>query len=570
MKSVFRIIWKNFKVLLRSRTSSLIFIIGPLLVIFLAGYAFNTTEINKVRVGAYTAEKTNLTEHLVNSIEQNNIAIKYYNQEKDCSNAVREGQISLCLVFSGDLKVAKGTKNEIDILVDNSKINLAYMVLDMVSSGVSNTENSLTKSLTNILIEKIDETQKEIESDKEILVSLTTQSTQEKVDLERAKTRVNDFDLTFEKDDFDTGTIKDTSGKLQVQADALKKEVIASMNYLNSKVEKLANISDSDKESILKKINQSLAKANILTSQMSGKDGDIQSAISGIENNLNALQAQFMILENQREEVLKDFESIFTLLAKDLKLFAQLSESFDRINRQIGSIEVTNAEDISNPITTKISPISVDKTHIYYLFPSLILVVLMFVSLMLSSTLVQAEKSSKAFVRNFMTPTGQGAFILATYLTSILVIILQTGLIIAVSFLVFKFLVLPVLLSTFLIILISSTVFILLGMFIGYLFKSEETSTITSIFLGAGFLFFSDLILPFESMPESVISLAMYNPYVLSDLILKRSLFFEVPLTVLRDKIYILLIYAIVLYCAIYVSQKIFKKHFVFKKKKRK
>ena len=70
------------------------------------------------------------------------------------------------------------------------------------------------------------------------------------------------------------------------------------------------------------------------------------------------------------------------------------------------------------PIKTNIEPIVAEKTHLSNMFPTLVILIIMFIGLLLASTLVVREKTSASYFRNFITPTSDGMFMFGDYLTN--------------------------------------------------------------------------------------------------------------------------------------------------------
>jgi len=113
------------------------------------------------------------------------------------------------------------------------------------------------------------------------------------------------------------------------------------------------------------------------------------------------------------------------------------------------------------------------------------------------------------------------------------------------------------------ILLLITTFFTLIGMLIGYLFTSEETSTLAAISIGSIFLFLSNLIVPIESMPPAVQEIAQFNPFVLSEGILKKAIIFKAELSTLVPDVYYLLGASVVLFILIFILQKFTRKHLI-------
>ena len=104
-------------------------------------------------------------------------------------------------------------------------------------------------------------------------------------------------------------------------------------------------------------------------------------------------------------------------------------------------------------------------------------------------------------------------------------------------------------------------------MLIGYLFTSEETATLASISVGSIFLFLSSMIIPLESMPSYVMSVAKYNPFVLGENILRESIIFKAGFLDLKFELLWLLTYSIILFIFIIGLEKATKAHLFHKLK---
>jgi len=125
-------------------------------------------------------------------------------------------------------------------------------------------------------------------------------------------------------------------------------------------------------------------------------------------------------------------------------------------------------------------------------------------------------------------------FTIGTYLTALIIMVLQTIIFISISNYFFKTDVLSSMHITSMIIFFVITFFIFLGMLIGSLFQSEETTTLAAITICSILLFFSSTILPLESMPSYFRNLAAFNPFVVSENLLRQSLFFKFSFSVIQ------------------------------------
>ncbi len=87
-----------------------------------------------------------------------------------------------------------------------------------------------------------------------------------------------------------------------------------------------------------------------------------------------------------------------------------------------------------------------------------------------------------------------------------------------------------------------------------------------AIAVGSIFLIFSNTILPIESIPATLRQIFQFNPFILSEGILKKVIIFKVGLGSLTTDLYLLLGYIVVLFVLLVVIEKITQKTYLLKK----
>ena len=78
-------------------------------------------------------------------------------------------------------------------------------------------------------------------------------------------------------------------------------------------------------------------------------------------------------------------------------------------------------------------------------------------------------------------------------------------------------------------------------------FKSEETAMLTTVCVASLFLFFSSTILPLEALPTYLKQIADYNPFVVSESLLKKIMLFKATLPEVSYLFIVLIGYTIIL-----------------------
>ena len=94
-------------------------------------------------------------------------------------------------------------------------------------------------------------------------------------------------------------------------------------------------------------------------------------------------------------------------------------------------------------------------------------------------------------------------------------------------------------------------------MFIGYVFKSGETANIGAISIAVALLFFSNTILPLETLPMGIRSIAELNPFVISESVLRKVTLFNESLADMLGSLALLFAYIVVFAALTYVVREI-------------
>lgn len=509
--SLWEIIKKDFKLLIRSKSSALVVLFGPLLIIFLVGLAFNTSSLYNIKVSTYSDSYSDLTNSVIDSLSDEQYIIKKAETQENCIKGVSLGEAHICVIFPPSMTIDNAADNIVTYHVDESRTNLAYILSFTISEKIEKKSSELSLDLTKSLVNVIDSTKTEIEGKIEVLSEIEGASSASQAKLEDLHSRFTSIDLTVEE--INVSTVDD-------EMDA----VLSEYNYSSS----------------------------IFT--------DVNDAIDSLQSYVNSVQTKFETMTSLKDTTITEVEEAKTIMASNIAKVNAIKESLNKIKADIDSIKITNAESIVSPIKTSIQPITSKKTHLSFLFPTLIVLVLMFISILLASTIVTREKASPAYFRNFITPVSDFTFMLGTYITNLLLVVFQLVIIFVAAAYFLKEEIFMTILNSFVVLLIASTLFILIGMFMGYLFKSEETATLGSIAIGSIMLFFSNTILPIETIPGILNQITSYNPFVISQDVLKKVLLFNTSLDMLTNPLLILAIYIVIFFALSLLAREISKR----------
>ena len=462
------------------------------------------------------------------------------------------------------MQIETGKTSEIIFYVDFSKINLIYAVLESLSSKISEASSEISLDLTKAILQQLETTKQELYNRKPDVINLITENQQLTEKTNTIKTQGLAAINAIPIDDFKTTATEIKTHILQRVSSAQSE-----IDVIKRKIDKL-NINSSEKKTLNTKLSSVNTYLLNIYNKLEDPNNVTQSDYNKILSQVNEIDSK---LSQVKTVIEQNTNSMSVLLSDSADKLNALQTSLDKIQESIEKIEVTNATTIVTPVSTNVKPIISEKTYITYLFPSLIVLVVMFISILLATTLVMMEKHSPAFFRNFITPTRNITFFLSAYFTNLIIVFIQLVIIMVISAFFFKTLILSTLPITILILFVITTLFTFIGMLIGQIFVSEETGILAAVSLSSIFLFLSNIILPIESMPDYVKEIAKYNPFVLAETLLRKSILFQATFDKIKIELGIIIIYIIILSIILLFLQYLARKHvfqkFTYKRYKR-
>lgn len=512
---IISIIVKNIRILIRSKSSALVVILGPLLIVVLVGLAFNSSSIYDIKIGVYSDKYSDLSNSIIEQLNGKQYSIERAESREICIDKIKKSEYDMCLVFSADMAVDNNKLNKITFYVDYTRVNLVYAIMDDIASKLSKTTDKLSLELTQTLVNQLDSTKDELAKKISSISALGANNRNIYTKIVNLNSKIINVNLTYD-------------GNMNVD------NIITQLNQAKA-VAAAQNKSTGE-------LDVALARA-----------GDLQTKINWAIYNIKTTKED---LQKNSEELV----GIQAVLDSDMKSIDEIKLSVSRVTAGIESLNVTTAEAIATPIQTDVQPIITEQTFLSRLFPTFLVLILMFVCITLAVTLVLNEKDTNAYFRNFITPTRDFVFIIGTYLTCLLIVFVQIAIIIYVIRYFLSEMVVNSLVNCYLPLLLIASLFIFIGMIIGYLFNSQETAILASLFIISASLFFSNTILPLETVSSYLQWLVAINPFVLGEEILKKILIFGFSLADVKDLLWGLVEYVIIMVVAVYASLKIYKR----------
>lgn len=544
------IIKKNFLILVKSKWWALIIILGPLLIIFLTGIAFDNLNEYRINIGVFSPTYTELTNSFISKLNTEQFRTIKAKTESECVDDAKLGLSHTCIIFPANLALGAGNKN-ILIYIDYSKLNLAWVIRDRLFSRVTEKSTEITRQLTQNLLSKLILARNEI-SNNIVIVELVSGNENDIIENNNLSFYlVSNINTTV---GLNVSNIDRLKSKVDSVKSAFDIQTLQAENNIGFAEELLkgGSFSDSEEEKYFADIGkqkEDVKEQKAYVNDLFGPrfPNSINNSLSNIRYrvdmiNLNVNSTNLLVLQ------IKDaLYNTSQLTAANAKLLRKLAFSLNNIQKELQSIDRLTAEDISSPVVVDIKPLTEYNTILNYIFPTLMAMSLMLAALLLSAIVVVMELNSPAFFRNFISPTSDFLFFFTSYLTNLSLIGVQIAVMLLISVLFFFSQVISNMLTTIVACFFIATFFILLGMGIGYLFRTEQISILAATFSASILLFLSNILMPIENMPEFFTNIVQFNPLIISVSLLRKTILFKQSIIDVNQEILYLLIFIIIL-----------------------
>jgi len=513
-------------------------------------FAFSTSQNYKIAIGVTTLDEGNLTNQFIGQLKNDDYSVIRYDSISQCINELKLKATNLCIEFPENFVLENNKTNEIEFYVDQSRINIVDSIISSVTSNMGLKSDEITLSLTKNLLDALNVSSGEVKEDKAIIDDLKPKVSSVETNTEQIKSRgeVNSMGTAST----DLSKAKENLKEIDSSSDNLNTKIVSLLGDLDSLLDDLEG--DNSTVSKLDKVREHYST---LIELLPLEVGDIDEAVDSLEETVSSLSGKIDKTNRDLLAIKNSASTIGSDVGSIQEKINELEESLQIMQDKISGLQITSAKSIVNPFSVNVNSIVVTSGKSTYMFPYYLTLVILFVGIVLSSSLVVMEKKSRAFFRTFTTPTKEFYHFLAGYITTFMVLFAQLSVILAAAFFYLKIPLLDNWGATLVILILSISLFVLIGTVLGHLFETQEGATIASISMGSLFLFLSNVILPIESFPEILRKIISIGPYTLCAELFKKALFFKAGFIGIRGELLLLLEYVALLLVFVFIFQRV-------------
>ncbi len=547
---------KNLQILIRAKSSALIVIFAPLLLILLLGLSYNTNDPYAVSIGIYAPSFTEDVLAFTNLLEEQNFSVsKYESSVAPCIEDIKSGHVHTCIVLPESFSVTDNEPKEVVFHIDPTRINLVWMIQERVGTKFELREDQISQQLTQDILTRVSESKTGITQEKSDLGGVRDKASSASSTADLAQQSLKTIDLVFTAKSYDVSIVDDFEADLDT--------VSSKLSRITTQVSALSNATSSEKSAITSLVAEAGVALNSSLSLIDSNDSSgLSELVTGMKADLDLATQKIAAAALAVEDTTTNLDSTKTTMHETVTTLESILTDLTAIEDTLAAQKITEAGTITSPLRTKIENVSKPGTYLSYLFPSILILVVMFSSLALGTTLVMIEKNSPAFFRNFFLPVRKVTFITSIYLTNLILTLIQIAVILIISlfFLSESIGAFPV---VALILFITASVFTFMGMMVGYAFNSEETAILASISLGSLCLFISGVVLPLEALNPTFRQIVSFNPFVIAENLIREVFIFNAAFSAIWIDLIVLLSYAILFFLVILLIESFFHDHLV-------
>lgn len=549
---------KDVKRLLSSQFNAGLLLIGPLLLIGLIGFAFQSDTLNDITIGVHSADN-NVQEQISSLIDDKDYTAKAYNDTERCKADNKDGKTAACLIFNDGSQAVN-----VDVYLDFSRSQFAAAVLSQVNKifdeyraqklsayaeeldqGATNLDDQLSTFQT-----RLGDLQRSLKTTKERVSNATNE------DLDIANKTLGDIPELRERFTAFNQQIKETATYLnetEERLDVNDRRVNEQRSLANSLLEQrgcqgshptITGKSTAEIQAILSEANDSTCV--FVYSYYEYFDAQAE-ALNDAQDGIDTQQERIATYQAQLRQA--DDQPVSSLLGDEIQrvqdrqrrvannLTDGLTSIASSINTSTGDLaavqnasfidSLQNAETGLNPVDVSVNRYESlsSVTLLDVLFPGILTTLASFVGILVGSVLIMKERTSNAGFRNAISPVQTPLLQLATTITGSLISALQVLVVFIIGLLAFglnaSFTVslLPTL-------LILGIVFTVIGQVIGAYSPNQEVGTLLSIITAVLLLIFSSVITPLAQMTPFLANIFYYSPFNQAMTLLRRQLIY--------------------------------------------
>jgi len=525
----------------RDYRNSILLVFMPVFIVLLLGMAFLNTQPSEVPVMVCDMEKGNISEQIISFLEEKE-TFKIINIDENCKENINKG-IRSSTVRAGIIippnvteDLNQGRVAEIEVIYDNTKPikNFVVFYMRLVSNEFS---NKLTRELINNSWVHLENTSSQLATLKGDLEAYSS-------DLENIIE--NSKEVSKRMDELENNFSSSLSELPEISVDlrnSLKNQNISGdIASLKINVHKSSQSVDN-----LIIITQAMAadpSTAAYATPLLNNLTQIKQTLTDAEKDLDDVDLKLKTTNQNLDVSLEKLEKIqATNISIELRnIITEMESNIEVLDQTHGSVnslseKISFSKDIFDNLTDKdprfvAEPVTFNSEEAFgelrfidFLFPSIMIVILMMISILIPATTLVRDRSSGLLQRILISPIGLKFLITEKAVSNFSISAIQVPFILLIGVVFFGINInvaniIPIALVS----VITIFTFVFLGLVIACFSKTESTALLASMLFIIPMIFLSGIFIPVEVMPLFLRDVTGILPLSLSSKLLQGAM----------------------------------------------
>ncbi|MBT4022440.1 ABC transporter permease [archaeon] len=504
----------NLKSFMRNWSSVVLLLVFPLILIGTIFLSFSPDGITQIPVGVIDPLSHPESLQFVDA-SSDFLDVSWYSSLDDCIKELKTYKQYCCLEIIG------GDSFILDVHYDNTREPIIWEILERIKTSVDILEAQKSKEKASEILGEfgslsgqISKFETQVDSADDVIDEYITGTDNSINTLRNAHT---ELDQSLDQMDQDINDISSTKYNLEYKKNTLYYSTINSLNVIDSYLNSMT-VADTD----IYMLNTLKQESDDLRDEIEDYNDEAEDSFSDVDNKISTYR---MTSQKGRTYLVEIDEGVDTMYTTKNNLYdykfklRNLGDDLSNTRHNLDKVGTLNPELIASPVKLLTNPQYVPPVKSSYLasenifddmmkginliglqtlFPKLLLLIVIFLSLLISTFICLSEINSPANVRVSTIRCVSFHEFFATYTSSLIIIFPPILIVLVLGYTIFE-LSIPFL-WVFIAMYLLSTTFIMLGMSLSYLVVKESITMLITTFLLMFLLFFSGYILPIERM----------------------------------------------------------------------
>jgi ABC-type multidrug transport system permease subunit/predicted nucleic acid-binding Zn-ribbon protein len=533
---LFGILGKDMKVFFRDIRSFLLLFLTPICIVLLIGSAFLSTQPTNVPI-VICGEQSDFYNSFVSLVRNAGVFViteMHENCEESISAKIKNGEIR-----AGIITPENEFEDAIVVSVDNTKPVSVYIesyfnliTKDLTQKMWSNTYMSMVNELKNAS-EEIDGVYKDVETEEKRVGDISGKLTSLSGDIKNSKNR-----LQYVRDSKrNVVAVKNSLVSLRNSIEEIKSTAGSAKSSVTSASDTLDKIPVNENNTeFISVVKNDMTSLQNNMGYIEASASQVNERISSVENNLTSVEnllSGFNPDEISQKLDTMDSSIRYSIGELDMikKAFTDLKSKLVLTKSYISELTGHEGDRYTNPIQSSVRRYFGEKRYIDFVFPGILIMILMLMSTFLSSISFIRQRNTGVLKRILLTPTGKTFFLIEKTAANLIISMIPIPFILAAGMLILNVEIALVNIPYILLICgMSSIVFTLLGLVIASFSKTETTAILASLIIVTPMIFLSGAFSPSEAFSGNVKDISAYLPITISSRLLEGFMFYSLPL----------------------------------------